>query len=134
MSHKIESTVKEEPMKDYEHRQKISEMLKVIQMCPMDDHIKMVMRCRIWGVDPKVFMPLSADKIAYLDIKSKGRVPTQAEINKVQDIEDTGVFMCKQFLLSQKSQDIVDRFNHDAEKYKGQMFGVQPFERGKFSV
>lgn len=127
-------TEKKEKFHDFEHRQKITEMLKIIHMCPMDEYIKMVMRCRVWGLDPKVFKPLEAHQIAFIGKVLHNRIPTQKEIRKIEEIEEQGKFMCEQYLLSRNAQDIVNSFNKNSTKNKGQMFGVQPFERKRFSV
>ena len=120
--------------KDYEHRRQVTNMLKIISMCPMDEHIKMVMRCRIWGVDSKVFRPLESHQIAFLDTPFHSRVPTQKEIEYIEALEKSGIFACEQFLISQNAQETIDKFNIDFTKHKGQMFPKMPFEQKRFNV
>lgn len=137
--------------KEYEHRSQITQMLKVIFICEMPEHVKAIMRARIWGLNPEIFSPSTAFQIAYLnkggmlysngiipsdkEINDNGlKVPTAGEVAQIQEYERQGVFHCEQFLLSMHSQDIVDKFNKNFTKNKGQMFGKQPFEKKRFNA
>ncbi len=142
---------KKEKVSDYEHREQLTTMLKVIYLCEMPEHIKAVMRTRIWGLDPKIFAPATAYQIAYLNkggrLYSNGafppesvikflrnNIPTRTEVLQIEEYEKQGKFYCEQFLLSFKAQEIVDKFNRDFTKNKGQMFAKTEFEKRRFSV
>lgn len=120
-------------IKDFEHRAIVTAMLKVIAMAPIDDTVKMVLRCRIWGKDPAVFAPMTAYEIAH-DCLKYSRRPVRAEVEEIQRMEEFGKFACTQFLLSTNAQDIVDKYNKDFKKNNAEMFGKQPYERKRFSV
>ena len=143
--------------KEYEHRQALNVMIKVIRQCEMPEHLKIIMVTRIWGVEPDEFQPLTAFQIAYLNkggrrLKDRafkyGRVPTEEEvlmydpknmprhdeINRINEYEKTGKFYCQQLLLARQSQEIVDKFNENPGKNKNAIFTKNPFEKKSFKV
>lgn len=48
----------------YNHQKILNEMLTTIAVCKMDEELKMILRMRIWGIDPLVFSPMSHEEIA----------------------------------------------------------------------
>lgn len=107
--------------KEYEHRESINVMLKVIHQCDIPEHLKRIMRTRIWGVDPSIFSPMTCEQIAFANNGCK-RMPTQGEIKRISDCEKSGIFYCEQFLTSCHAQEIIDKFNKNRGKNTNEMF------------
>ena len=143
---------KKEAHADYDHTKQINQFLKVIQQCDMPENLKRIMRTRIWGMDPKVFNPMTCEQIACMnkgldpsvmdflkgtDITYKQwvaagfyrdrRLPSLSEVAEIEAYERQGIFHCEQFLLSHRSQDIVNSFNKNVGTNKDDIF-----KNGKF--
>lgn len=104
-----------------DHRVTVRQMLKVIQDCPMDDKIKMVMRMRIWGIDSEVFKPLSMEEIAKICRKIPGPA-TAKELEYLFNLEAEGKHKCWQHLFCHSMEDICSRIDRaQAEK----LFGIE---------
>lgn len=144
-------TRKDRKHQEFEHRKQLTTMLKVIHSCPMPEHLKNVMRTRIWGLNPKVFSPGTPYQVAYLNkgggllnggiipseyqIASGGRnIPRESEIEQIREYERQGRFHCEQFLLSTHAQEIIDNFNRDINKNKSGLFPKMTFDKKSFSI
>lgn len=133
---------------DFEHRSALTTMLKVIQLAPMEENIKMILRMRIWGVDPAVFAPMTPFEIAWaLTYGMNHKIPTQAESSfpyyqaRLKNVEEDikkaeahGKFACEQFLVAHHAQEIVNNYNKDFNKHKNKMFPKTEFEKKRFSI
>lgn len=118
---------------DYEHKEQLNMMLKVIHQCPMPQHLKIVMRSRLWGMDPNKFNPLTAVKIAFMNCGGR-RAPTYQEIAQIEEYESQGKFHCQQFLLAQDAQEIVSKFNENEGKNKDELFSKHTFIQKKLII
>ncbi len=149
---KRETVVKtKEKVEDHEHKTAVTQQLKVIWSCDMPGHLKRIMTARIWGINPEVFYPLTPEQIVCLNknidpgmiaamYKNDRKVygywcrDHKDEIDQIKEYEEQGKFHCEQFLLSVRAQEIVDKFNENYEKNKGQIFDKTIFGRKSFSV
>jgi len=119
---------------DLEHREQITIAVKTIMMCPtIDNDIRNIMILRVWGADSQKHKPLTLEEVAYLRNRCS-HYPTDEEIREVTRLEEQGKWHCEQFQVSMGAQEIIDKFNENATKNKGQMFGKMTYEKGKFSV
>lgn len=130
---KSKRIITKETHKDYEHKEQLNMLLKTIHQCDMPMHLKIIMRSRVWGLDPKKFDPLTPEQIAYINIGRK-RTPTISEITQIEEYERQGKFHCQQLLLSKNAQDIVSGFNKNEGKNKNELFSKTTFERKSFSI
>lgn len=90
--------------KRLDHKKALREMLTVIEVCKMDDEIKMILRMRIWGINPKVFNPMS-----YIDIARN----LQCRVKDVMRWEDDGKHNIQEFLNKHAVVEAVDKFHKD---------------------
>lgn len=86
------------------HPEVLSELVKAIEMCPMDDKLKMLMRLRVWGDSPHAFNPLTLDEVA---VKFKVR------LDVVKNMEDEAKHCLVQYLRSTPIIEVVNEFNAD---------------------
>lgn len=90
--------------KRFEHQQTLNDMLRVIGACDMNEELKMIMRMRIWGLNPRIFHPLTHEEIAK-HLKCK--------VKDVERWEEDGVHNIKSFLSMYSVADAMDKFHAD---------------------
>ena len=88
----------------YDHQRVIKELLFVISCCGMDDELKMIMRMRIWGKNPKVFRPMTHEEIA-MDLKCK--------VDDVKKWEEDGMYNVNEFLQKVGTVAATEKFHKD---------------------
>lgn len=102
----------------YEHFDVLNQLLKAINVTPMDDELKMILRMRIWGVHPLVFDPMSQKRIKR-HLNKYGWSVDKKEKCTLADVvrwEMDALYNVAQHLGSHKIQDIVDMFNKDKKQ------------------
>ncbi len=128
---KIKKGIEDMKMVDMDHRGQLTIMLKVIHLTDLDEFVKFVMRCNIWGLEPDQFAPMSPDQIFIFVQK---RMPTKDESKQMMDIIEHGKFVCTMFCNSVHAQEIIDKFNEKGKQNLGQIFAKIPSQQKRFSV
>lgn len=142
MARRVIRTKKEEPVQQWEHREKIQQLLKIISVSQMDDTTKMVMRANIWGLRPDVFCPMTPYQIQLVDrglrecpkcvisqvVDDKGYAKVTKCIDclrserRIIHIIERGKLSLQELLKTKTAQECVDAFNREESKYKNKIF------------
>ena len=102
----VEHTPEEKPAVkvSFEHQRMIDNFLSIIAVCPMDVELKSILRMRVWGKIPTIFMPLTYKQIAQ-ELKCK--------IDDVKRWEQDGLYNIEIFLKKYDTITARDKFIRD---------------------
>lgn len=97
---------------NWNHTDALNQLLKVIQVTPMDCELKMVLRMRVWGKNPHIFAPMDREEIA-MDLGCK--------IDEVERMEVFAVENVEKFLGDTPIQEAINKFNRDLKQNKSEI-------------
>lgn len=91
----------------FNHNKIIHQFLKAIELCPMDDVLKMILRFKIWGVHPEVFHPLTIQQTAKI---------AKINVKKAEELEDEAKYYLYSYLKDHPIVDIEGNFTASNKK------------------
>jgi hypothetical protein len=117
------------------HFHQLNLLLKAIWQTPMDTEYKMCLTMRVWGVNPRIFNPMTAKQIAQFvkkhqdhtiyeyDISDLDKyVVADDDIELIKQMEKHARSCVEQYLGRVSNQEIIDRYNADFHKNQTNIF------------
>lgn len=100
----------------YDHQTIVNQLLSMIADSKMSDILKMILRMRIWGIDPAKFHPLNYHQIAFVMVKDgyfDKSIDPEVAADKVKRYEQEALSYMNATLAKKDIKEVVDKVKRD---------------------
>lgn len=88
-------------------------ILKAVEMCPMDQRHRMIIRFRVWGCYHDIFAPMTVEQIVeFVYGRGLDEEMRQKRVMLVETVEREAVDILKDYFDRFSLGDVIGRYNH----------------------